>query len=69
MYLFSYVLEISHKELILRNNMHLGEDIDTAHDDLVQVAVSHEVRRPHHTVLKARPNSAWREGKVCRVKF
>jgi len=25
-------------------NIHLGQDIDATHDDLVQVAVSHEVR-------------------------
>lgn len=64
-YPFSYILLISHTHTVdLSNNMHLGEDIDTAHDDLVQVAVSHEVRCPHHTVLKACPNSGWKRRDV-----
>lgn len=35
----------------------LGHDVDAAHDDLIEVAVPHQVRYLEHCVLKTRPNS------------
>ena len=34
----------------------LGHDIDTAHDDLIQVSVPHQVRGLEHGVLKTSPH-------------
>lgn len=35
----------------------LGHDVDAAHDDLVEVSVSHQFRYLEHCILKTRPNS------------
>ena len=38
----------------------LGHDVDTAHDDLIEVSVSHQVRGFQHGILKTRPHSVER---------
>ena len=44
-YQLIYLSEYLHTAAVdLQCNIHLGQDIDATHDDLVQVAVSHEVR-------------------------
>ena len=42
----------------------LGEDVDAAHDELIQVAVSEDVWGLHHTVFETGPHPGRRE-QVC----
>lgn len=47
----------------------LGHDVDAAHDDLVEMAVSHQVWCLQHGILEAGPHSV-REGRErihCKI--